>query len=174
MANKFCDLLSKTLRQMRNEEKILYYYRVPNLKMANPVFGDFLIILKDGFSLYLEAKSTHSNSFDNVFGNNDVENHKVQCGQNEFNEKMKKTGEKYSCHRYIFGKLEKSCRNGDKTQIEEGYRYFIVYDINQFRLKVEAKQPKMIDLNRYANMKSNDLYKLIDSLLASLDHSPID
>lgn len=101
--------IEKNLEKFRKEYFLYSYFRVPNQKFRTKVFGDFLMILNNGFSVYVEAKSTKNKTITNIFGDSQLE-------QVDLNQKL--INSNFSRHIYILG-----------FYFENPTKYFYIEDI---------------------------------------------
>ena len=133
------DNVSKILRDLKAEGKILFYKREANMLMSKETYGDFLIIFNTGYVLFLECKSGIHHSIGNITGKE---------GQVNLNQALKNS--QFSNHIYIIGYNFKNPKGNESKE-----QYFIIDDIN----KVIQKDNNSV---KYDDIFKNSIKKDID------------
>ncbi len=115
------DELSKELKTRVVNGEILYKYRFPNIPATTTFIGDFVVVLKNGFTFYIECKKTEGNSVIGI--NNEKKKHQVK-----FNMDLQKSA--CSKHIYILGFYKFNKKGLKKYKYYSNY--YLITDITPF------------------------------------------
>jgi Holliday junction resolvase len=157
MANKLMDELSRELSKACEKGLIYYKYRIPNMQLNSKVIADFIVILNNGYTIYIECKKTEGKS---VYIN-DKNNSKIhQILHNQFLQ-----NKKHSKHIYILG-FYKFKKKGFKKYLQYS-RYYLISDINKLQHKYKIDE-KLLSDNCFKSIDLNEMvreYFMLNSLL---------
>ena len=118
MANLLMDELSRELKVRVTNGEILYKYRMPNIPARSVFIGDFIVVLKNGFTIYIECKKTECNNISGI--NSEEKKHQVR-----FNLDLQKSP--CSRHIYIFGYYK--FKKKGLRKFKESSKYYLITDI---------------------------------------------